>query len=577
MIGTTIVLGQGASKAKGLNTLKEAWHERESLLNEDDLNVGFISYDGYPIKSWAYNSILIVFEGIVYNIEDNVLKNTISSIIDSNYEKTEILNLIKNADGDFCVYIIDKDNKEVIAFNDILGGLPLFYCNNKNTFYISRQFGLIASNIKEKAWNNAHIAEFLSFGHNLKTRTFSDKVFKLEPASYVHAKYDNEIINCQYLNLYVDDFKVHNGYNSKREAVKDLVRLFEESCSRRVDYAKKNGYRIVNTISGGFDSRTVVGGLEKCECDYTNLTYEYLQDESATAKAVCKAVGSKSEYVKLSFKNEPDLYDSRLSINTDGRINSYTNSICYHDMLSVREYFGNERILYFGGFGGEFIRHPKFETLLPFNDLGMAYTPSFILSSKVCCTEGKVLKGLFSKSFDGCVTRESKYKDLYNEYYQNLVRCSGEDRTRMFYFTVQPMMGKDFIMAIRHRIPLKWVGFEFYKMFLKELDPRLLSVGIFGKSEDYLEDKNLKRLDSKKKVKEYYLSVIRYFLQKYKRRELNNKEDSIDYKDIIDVLEEQSKLGVFDVQYIKNNYRSFSKSFKYQLISTLYYINSFKD
>ena len=577
MIGTTIVLGQGASKAKGLNTLKEAWHERESLLNEDDLNVGFISYDGYPIKSWAYNSILIVFEGIVYNIEDNVLKNTISSIIDSNYEKTEILNLIKKADGDFCVYIIDKDNKEVIAFNDILGGLPLFYCNNRNTFYISRQFGLIASNIKEKAWNNAHIAEFLSFGHNLKTRTFSDKVFKLEPASYVHAKYNNEIINCQYLNLYVDDFKVHNGYNSKREAVKDLVRLFEESCSRRVDYAKNNGYRIVNTISGGFDSRTVVGGLEKCECDYTNLTYEYLQDESATAKAVCKAVGSKGEYVKLSFKNEPDLYDSRLSINTDGRINSYTNSICYHDMLSVREYFGNERILYFGGFGGEFIRHPKFETLLPFNDLGMAYTPSFILSSKVCCTKENVLKDLFSRSFGGCVTRESKFKDLYNEYYQNLVRCSGEDRTRMFYFTVQPMMGKDFIMAIRHRIPLKWVGFEFYKMFLQELDPRLLTIGIFGESEDFLEDKNLKKLDSKKKVKEYYLSVLRYFLQKYKRRELNNKEETINYRDVSDILESQLSSGLFNIKYIKDNYPKFSKSFKYQLISLVQYISSIRN
>ena len=41
-----------------------------------------------------------------------------------------------------------------------------------------------------------------------------------------------------------------------------------------MQYAIKNDYTIVNTMSGGFDSRTILGGIEKYieNKNYTNIT-----------------------------------------------------------------------------------------------------------------------------------------------------------------------------------------------------------------------------------------------------------------------------------------------------------------
>lgn len=577
MIGTTVVLGDGTVTLKNVSTLKEPWHKHEQVLACDSINVSYINYNGYPISIWEYNNTVIVIEGAIYNIDDEIIKSKIDKIIDNGVQNSDVLEFVNCADGDYCIFIVNKGSKKIVVFNDILGGLPLFYYNDGKTIYVSRQYGIIASNISDNDWSSENIAEYLSFGYNLRTRTFSNKIQKFEPASLLRAQSCGSL-SCQYYNLYVDDFTVSKKYNSKEDAAKDLARLFEESCKRRVEYAAKHGYTIVNTMSGGFDSRTIAGGLEKFSDDYINITYQYLQDESTVAKSVLAAIDSKSKYIKLSFQNQPDLFNRRLTLNTDGRINAYTNSICYHDMLSVRSHFGNERILYFGGFGGEFIRHPRFETLMPFNKLGLTYSPTYYLTSRICNTDVKHLISVFSESFKNVTNiGECRYKDFYNEYYQNLVRCSGEDRTRMFYFTVQPMMGKDFIMAIRHKVPLKWVGFEFYKKFLREIDERLVSVGVFGHDDSYLEDNNLRKIDFKRRVLEYYLSPIRYVYKRICNTELKKNENSVSYEDLSEYLNELKNKSLFNNQFISENYSKFSNTLLYRLISVLSYISSLEN
>ena len=572
MIGTSIVLGEKASCIKGLGELKESWHFHKEIYSSNHIDVSYVGYDGYPLCHWNYSDNQVIIEGIIYNINDDELKEKINTIIDGKFNRELIEDFIKIADGDFIAYFINEKKKEVIVFNDILGGLPLFYSSAEdNTLFVSRQFGLIANNLNEKSWNKDNIAEYLSFGYNLRQRTFSNSIFKFEPASLLHATFDKRI-NIKYSQVYIEDFALKDKYKNEDEAAADLARLLVESCHNRLNYAKSHGYKIVNTMSGGFDSRTIMGAIEKDTNDYINLTYEYIQDESKTAQDILSAMHSQSEYVKLSFKNMQDLYDTRLTYNTDGRINSFTNSICYHDMLSVREYFGVQKILYFGGFGGEFIRHPRFKTLLPISLIGCTYNPTYFLTSNICNTNVNNLKTIFSNSFNNCWKKESIYKDFYNEYYQNLVRCSGEDRTRMFYFTVQPMMGKDFIMAIRHKVPLNWVGFFFYKKFLMEIDKRLLSVNIFGEKEGFLNDSNLKKRDFQRKYFEFFYSSLRYIRQRLSSNKYSKAENSLSFDDIAHYLDAEDSNNIFNSDFIQKNYSCFGITLKYRLIAVLSYI-----
>ena len=576
MIGLTISIGEKAGNIIHM-PLKEDWHFHKTITQTNNLQVTYNGYQGYPINHWRYKDTIIIIEGIIFNWEDNELRSNLNRIVDNDYNNDDICNLIKDADGDFIVYIINEDKNSIFVFNDILGGLPLFYAQEGNTCFISREYSCIITNLKDKHWNSNNIAEFLKRGYNLRDRTFSQAVHKLEPASLIKVEFSNKIhLRCE--QLYRDDFSLKDKYLSKEEAIKDLANLFIESCRRRVQYAIKHSYKIVNTMSGGFDSRTVAGGIEKFTSDYINVTYEYNRDESTIAKQVLHAINSKSEYIKLNFKNNPDLYDTRLTLNTDGRINAYTNSVCYHDMLCVRKHFGKQNILYFGGFGGEFLRHPLYETILPFDEIGLSFFPTLKLLSQVCNTSPRDLRAMFDATFKNRgENRESKYKDLYNENYQNLVRCSGEDRTRMFYFTVQPLMGKDFIMAIRHKVPLSWVGFSFYKNFLKEIDERLITVDIYGQSSNYLSNVNLRKIDCRKVLINKYLAPFKW-LYNYctDGMRANIIENTIDYRLIEQYLTYIDSLGLFNKNIISSNYNSLSKNFKYSLIGIITYISEVK-
>ena len=305
MIGTTLILGENASKANKIDVLKEPWHLYKSVINSEIISLSYTYYDGYPIEQWQYREYLIQIEGAIYNLDVENIKERLNAIIDADFSRQGMLNFIESADGDFCVYFINKTNNRVVVFNDILGGLPIFYSVEGNRVIISRQYGLILANLKEKNWDSQSLAEFLSFSHNLRRRTFSRNIYKVEPASYIDANYNGDI-SINYSNLYVEDFAVKDRYKSKNEAAAELAKLFLESCKNRVNFAIRNGYKIVNTMSGGFDSRTVMGGVEKFVNQYVNITYQYLQDESSIAKQVLEAVDSKSTYYKFDFKNEPN-------------------------------------------------------------------------------------------------------------------------------------------------------------------------------------------------------------------------------------------------------------------------------
>lgn len=209
----------------------------------------------------------------------------------------------------------------------------------------------------------------------------------------------------------------------------------------------------------------------------------------------------------MKFDNIPNIDDSSIAFKTDGKIDAHTNSVCYNDLQYEKAFFQRKRIALFGGFGGEFIRHPWRKNFLPLKQWGNANNPS----TKTVAGFFNLTSNEVNENFSGIFTsirkqgREAQIKYFYNEYYQNLVRCSGEERNRMFFYSVQPLMSTPFILAIRNRLPLSWVGFRFYRDFLKEINPKLIEVEIFGNAVDIKSEKSLllKDLEQKSNIKTY--------------------------------------------------------------------------
>ena len=55
------------------------------------------------------------------------------------YLRTEVLNLVKEADGIFCIVLVDPDTNRLCIFSDQHGIIPLYYYFEKRYFFMELQ------------------------------------------------------------------------------------------------------------------------------------------------------------------------------------------------------------------------------------------------------------------------------------------------------------------------------------------------------------------------------------------------------------------------------------------------------
>lgn len=555
--------------------LKEKWHCIDNLLLKegeyfDDRAIAS-TYDGYPISKWEDEIAIYILEGIVYNIPEIIIKDKLARIAET--LSIELVgNLVKEADGDFVFFVYIKSTKQVLFFNDELGGLPFYYNYTNNSFVAGRNCTYIAALSKDCKLSKLNMAELLCFNYNMADRTIFDHIMSLNPAMYIKVDETEEgSIKMSTGSTVKRSYSLDEPFKSREEAVVSLKELFIEGCKNRCDFARTHGYSIVNTMSGGFDSRTVLGGIEACipSEEYQNMTYEYDRDESVVAAAVLKAIGSKSEYIKLSYENTPNLYNRELSFETEGKISTYTNSICYNDLMYSHENcFNGKKLLYFGGFGGEYIRHPLFVSIWNSSNIGSKTSPTLREVSQLCDIKYKDARELMKLSFKDCHSSEAFCKLFYDEYYRRYVRGAGEERIRMFYFSVQPMMSKQFILAIRNRVPLEWVGFEFYTSFLNAINPELTSIGLHGRGPDFPSIRVLRKWDFKNKSclsNIYRWAVVRYHLRIQK--------GSMDYESMIRQIDVNSISEIFNKDSLEKQFSQYTIHAQSKIASLLFYVD----
>lgn len=554
--------------------IKEKWHRTESLLFvEGDCfdNRAIASlYDGYPISKWEDEDALYVVEGIIFNIPENEIREDLKAIANE-FSVVLMGNFVKKSDGDFIVLIYKKSTRSVLLFNDELGGLPFHYYCDRNSFIAGRNCTYIAALSKDAVISKQNMAELLCFNYNMAERTIFEHIIAFTPAMFIICEENQGNITFTKGQTVERSYALSNPFKTKEDAISTLKDLFIEGTRTRCEYARSHGYEIVNTMSGGYDSRTVLGGIEACmpSEEYQNMTYEYDRDESSIASEVLKAVGSNSEYIKLSYKNIPDIYNQVLSFNTEGKIATYTNSVCYNDLVySYNNHLKDKRILYFGGFGGEFIRHPLFANIWNASNVGSNTSPTLMEISKLCDIKYKDIQTIIKTTFKDSHTKESFCKQYYDEYYRRYVRGAGEERIRMFYFSVQPLMSKSFILTIRNRVPLKWVGFEFYTDFLKAINPNLVSIGIHGGVPDIHSKKSLRKLDFKRHS--FIFNIYRWYIFKF---HVGIISGYLNYNTLLSHLNNSSVFTMLDKDYLEKNFSDYTIHTQCKIAAFLFYVD----
>jgi asparagine synthase (glutamine-hydrolysing) len=453
--------------------------------------IGFSGYEGYPLQCYEDKNVLILLEGLIYDKTDSEINIKLRKIAEAYHQreayKGQIIELTENSDGDYIVFMYFKNEQATMVFNDRWGRLPAFFFAEDNTFAFSREIKFLLHWITSIEFDPIAMAEFLIYEYNLGQKTLIKGITRFNPASFLEVQCSQGKMCVTEEALLPVNFETIDLHLSRNEIIKQCVKLYKESLSVRVKKTKERGLQIIADLSGGYDTRAVFGGLCQMHVPFTSCTDNLdTGDESYIArqltdsydKTLCKFSSSHLVHDFSTLRN--------ITYLTDCTVNGWTAVSCYYDSLEREKSFVTPTAQ-FMGFGGEFIRHPyrlkkHYPSLISMLE-DAAYTNSLPPLEALAIT--KLNRRDFRENLEHEVAQfteheeRDKVKHLYFEYYNKLVN-GGENRHRMFSWTVQPLWGKNLFTFEMKHIPSKMISYMFFIDFLGSLDRRLLTVPIYG-------------------------------------------------------------------------------------------------
>ncbi|MBX7172016.1 MAG: hypothetical protein K1X72_13720 [Pyrinomonadaceae bacterium] len=199
-----------------------------------DLNGEFSVLAGEPLLS----------DSNYPNRKDDLIKIH-QGLESSNYEPLE------TAQGVFC--LVNIENNQLTLLTDKLGIRPIYYWFNDD-FVIFATALRILENLSfiPKKMSVRAVTEVATLGYPLGNRTPYEDIFVLKSAEIVKFK-NKEIKGCKYWNW--DKIKISE--ESEEVLLKQLQQHFTQAVNRRL----KRDKTTIAYLSGGLDSRCIVGAL----------------------------------------------------------------------------------------------------------------------------------------------------------------------------------------------------------------------------------------------------------------------------------------------------------------------------
>ncbi len=453
------------------------------------------AYDSYPSLIYQDQDKLILMEGLIYNrateeVRDDLLIIATHFCAGRNF-RHYVSEFISAADGDYIVLIFSKRLGHTVVFNDRLARLPAYYYSGTGLFAVSREPKFIAHCLPVIEFDRVALAEFISFEYTFGAKTILRGVRKLSPATLLIQvdRADGFFITEE--ELLRTDFSESEEKMNRKDAIRECARLFRDSLVSRVRMVDQLGLSIMADVSGGYDSRAVFAGLCGMNTEFTSWCSRRSElgegDETIAALELCRTFGKDlNTYDAPRVKEElPEM--RRQTYICDCMVEYRTTAIRYHDSVERRRLAGSRPYANFMGFAGEFLRHP-YELYKGYRSVGQmisdgAYSVNFNPTRAaplvrvnpndlVDVLEAEVAKYPESRDAD-------RLKHYYFDFW-NRKPTNGEDRHRLFNWTVSPFWGSDLFLFEMHHLRQEWVGWRFFTDFLREIDPRTLLAPIKG-------------------------------------------------------------------------------------------------
>lgn len=584
MPGISIVYGTEL-KEESFDALKYEEHILvKKILTTKSFSLIFSGFEGYPYFRYFTKTFSIFLEGIIYNLSSKDLKEALSQIAQIYLEKGNYKEIIKKfvlkSCGDFIGLIYFPNKEEFLLFNDQWGRLPCFYFKDSDKIMISREIKFILHYIPKIRYNRIALIEYLTVRYPLGNKTIFENIRRLIPGHLI--SYNKDEFTCTEI-VGLNFEKLPQKSLSKKYFVEKGKNLLFSSTKDRLDKLKE--FKIVIDLSGGYDTRAVFSAAFQVDKMIIPISIKLITgDESEVATQVAKVYGV--DILRIQPKHDlsyPVVQD--ILYITDGFLYGYAAASGYQNRKHLRNQF-KEPIANFMGFGGEFLRHPK--KFKPFHktmldviiiDSFPLYISQTIIKSSCRClgVEEKEIFDFWTKFYNSTY-KESRMEDKVAHYYfdyYNLYVGQGEDRARIYVWTVNPMMSSEWLKLATKEIPWNFCDYNFFEQLLSTIDPNIAvsKIPIWGSV--------FKRTRIYKFITSHKFSINlgkKYLRRKWKKMVKNDSQRKLMIEKILELYDTTESIQTY---FHKDGVVNFCETeygpnywFLWKLLSLFLYINT---
>ena len=252
-----------------------------------DLELYVSTFQNYPLRSFVYHDITILLEGFIYDLNNESIDRQLIEILQqSDGTEEKLANWIAQRDGEFILMIFYPNQNKVLVFNDQFGRLPLYYHSKNNEFIVSREISVLLDTVQPKA-DPLSVASNGLFGFAIGNRTVHEGVYTLPGHSFLKI----DLKQCSVLLTTFSDpaelLKTQDAANSPEQLKEEL----SSALRRRIEVCGPCGL----ALSGGLDSRIIVGLLEEAGIKIPMFTYSRSKDgndaDVTSARQVTERLG----------------------------------------------------------------------------------------------------------------------------------------------------------------------------------------------------------------------------------------------------------------------------------------------
>lgn len=176
---------------------------------------------------------------------------------------------VRELDGQFVLAIWDGERGRLILANDRFGLYPLYYTHyDRKLLFAPEVKGILADPSFERSLNLTALAEFMRFQRLLGAKTFFEELNLLPYGSCLLFEPGTDTLSVEHYWDF-DQTPAWPAGAGFDEAVMETGRLLRRAVNLRAD----GDLRIGVYLSGGLDSRTVLGFVNRKHFPVTTITY----------------------------------------------------------------------------------------------------------------------------------------------------------------------------------------------------------------------------------------------------------------------------------------------------------------